>query len=98
MKRALITDRELEVLENDNESDSYRYKVRSTVRDRLERLNHELSRIEHADPELAEEIRDELGYDDTDEMMKELMAARRMLEDLHEQETGEDRDEQAVKQ
>lgn len=82
MKRVLITDRELEVLENDDETDAYRYKVRSTVRDRIERLSHELDRLESADPDLATELREELEFDDEDELLQELRATRRLMKEV----------------
>lgn len=53
--RALLTDREREALESD-ESGSYRYKTRSYIRNRIERLEADAELLAEAEPELFEEL------------------------------------------
>ena len=63
--RALLTDREREALETD-ESGSYRYKTRSYIRNRIERLEADAELLADAEPELFEELREAVCDVDTD--------------------------------
>lgn len=63
--RALLTDREREALETD-ESGSYRYKTRSYIRNRIERLEADAELLADAEPDLFEELREAVCDVDTD--------------------------------
>jgi hypothetical protein len=53
--RALLTDREREALKTD-ESGSYRYKTRSYIRNRIERLEGDAELLAKHEPELFEQL------------------------------------------
>lgn len=55
--RALLTEREREAIAGET-SDSYRYKTRSFLRNRLDRLETDVDVLAENDPELLEELRD----------------------------------------
>lgn len=61
--RGLLTESERAALAGES-SDSYRYKTRSFLRDRLEELEADVSVLEEHDPELLEELRGVVCDDD----------------------------------
>jgi len=63
--RGLLTESEREALAG-NASDSYRYKTRSFLRDRLEEVERDVDVLAEHDPELLEELR-EVVCDEHDE-------------------------------
>lgn len=55
--RALLTDREREIISGDADvSDSYRYRVISRVRDKIEQLEHDTTILREHHQELAGEL------------------------------------------
>ena len=65
--RAIITDREREILSGEADvSDSYYYRVVTRVRDKIERLEDDLATLDEHHEQLASELR-EIVCDDTDE-------------------------------
>lgn len=59
--RALLTDREREILSGDADvSDSYRYRVVSRVRKKIERLEKDAELLEQHRPDLLNEVRDSI--------------------------------------
>ncbi|MDS0284752.1 hypothetical protein [Haloarcula onubensis] len=59
-RRALLTDRERELLANDDEDEKeYRYQAASRIRNKIEdELTEDLEILEEHHPELARELRD----------------------------------------
>jgi hypothetical protein len=55
--RALLTERERDAITGD-ESDSYRYKTRTYLRRRLEKLEADAELLAEHEPELYDELRD----------------------------------------
>lgn len=55
--RGLLTEREREALAGD-ESDSYRYKTRTYLRRRLEKVERDIEVLEEHDPGLLDELRE----------------------------------------
>ena len=64
--RALLTDREREALAGEA-SDSYRYKTRTYLRQRLEKLEEDVDLLAEHEPELLDELRDVVERADADE-------------------------------
>jgi len=65
--RGLLTDREREALQGED-TDNYRYKTRTYVKRRLEKLEADVSVLENHEPDLLEELRavvcDDTGQDE----------------------------------
>lgn len=59
-RRALLTDREREIIagEADDVSDSYRYQTISRIRQRFERLEEDLNHLDEHHDSLGDELRD----------------------------------------
>jgi len=59
-ERALLTDREREILSGDADdvTDNYRYKVESVARQRIRRLGADVDALEANQPELLEQLRE----------------------------------------
>lgn len=63
--RAILTSREQEILNGEADvSDSYYYRVVSRVREKIERLGHDLETLDDNYPKLASELRDTVCDDD----------------------------------
>jgi hypothetical protein len=85
-ERTLVTDREIAVLGGDG-SDNYRYKVRSTVRDRIDRLADEIQQLEDVAPDLHREATDAVCDTDTAQeadRVEELEGRLKLLENRFE--------------
>lgn len=65
--RALLTERERDAIAGEL-SDSYRYKTRSYIRRRIEKLAEDMETLAEHDPELYREALDALGEGDTGEI------------------------------
>lgn len=83
-RRALLTDREREVLQGtaDDVQDlsQYQSKIRSRIRSRLDRLEDDVSLLDEHEPELADEIRDTV-CGDTHDRLSTLEEEMRQLRD-----------------
>jgi hypothetical protein len=55
--RGLLTESEREAIAGET-SDSYRYKTRSFLRDRIEEVEEDIAVLEEHDPELLNELRE----------------------------------------
>jgi hypothetical protein len=62
--RALLTERERDAITGD-ESDSYRYKTRTYLRRRLEKLEADAELLAEHEPELYDELRDVVCDEET---------------------------------
>ena len=66
--RALLTAREEEIISREADvSDSYYYRVVSRVRDKIERLGHDMAVLDTHHPGLADEARGEVCDGDSDD-------------------------------
>lgn len=84
----IASDRELDALAGNADverPDAYRRNARSRIRDRIERLEHELDRLTEVEPELADALRvrvctrdDEIA-DQMREVQREMQELARML-------------------
>lgn len=86
-RRALLTDREREVLRGDAEVEDiarYQSKIRSRVRDRLDRLEEDVELLEDVEPELAFDARERV----CDEDESRLARLERQVAILREQVNG----------
>ena len=66
-RRALLTDREREVLRGDADDvkdlSQYQSKIRSRIKNRMDRLEEDVDLLEVLEPELAEELHDRICED-----------------------------------
>jgi len=62
--RGLLTEREREAIAGET-SDSYRYKTRSFLRDRIEKVTRDVEILEEHDPDLLEELQEVVCDDDS---------------------------------
>jgi hypothetical protein len=60
--RGLLTEREREAIAGET-SDSYRYKTRSFLRDRIEKVADDVELLKEHDPDLLDELRDAVCED-----------------------------------